>query len=67
MLDSTFSGDGMVTMTVFGTSNIIREFATDVAIQGDGKVVVVGFAFGESTSGSSRLSGSTPTVGSTAG
>src|SRR5918999_1292608 len=40
-LDTTFSGDGRVN-TDFGSAN---EQARGVAIQGDGKIVVAGFAF----------------------
>ena len=39
-LDTTFSGDGKVTTNIFGD----RDQAADVAIQTDGKIVVVGTA-----------------------
>jgi uncharacterized delta-60 repeat protein len=42
-LDLTFSGDGKVTTSI----GIVDDFATSVAIQGDGKIVVAGFSYND--------------------
>ena len=46
-LDTGFSGDGKLTTGGFGSGSASTEQATGVAIQGDGKIVVVGTVSGD--------------------